>query len=232
MAGGDQRQRLVAHLRVGHAGPVALDVAGGEQDREQVAVLLASGGAALGDDARRRALELVDALLEAPHAGERRPQQHRQERDREVVEELADLGHGAPDPLGVGVELGAEEGPGDDAERELGHVGGHVAGLALPPRVSDPNGLLGHDAGVGGDPPAVERRLHHPPLPQVEVALARQEPVPEHDPGALESRPLLERALVRDEHLAREVGPHDDEDVLRPDPEVHEVAVAARAGRS
>ena len=74
-------------------------------------------------------LELVDPLLEAPHAGQRRPQQHRQECDREVVEELADLGDGPPDPLGVGVELGAEQRPGDDAEGELGHVGGHVAGL-------------------------------------------------------------------------------------------------------
>ena len=95
----------------------------------------------------------------------------------------------------------------------------------------DPRGLLDHDAGVGGDPPAVERRLQHPPLAQVEVALARQEPVAEHDPRALEPRPLLERALVRHEHLARQVGPHDDEDVLRADPEVDEVAVArAQAG--
>ena len=164
MAGGDQRQRLVAHLRVGHAGAVALDVAGGEQDREQVAVLPAPGGAALGDDARCRVLELVNPLLEPPHAGERRPQERRQERDREVVEELAHLGDGPPDPFGVGVELGAEEGPGHDAEGELGHVGGHVASLALSPRVTDPTGLLGHDAGVCGDPPAVERRLHHPPL--------------------------------------------------------------------
>ena len=99
-------------------------------------------------------------------------------------------------------------------------------GLPLAPGATDPHGLLGHDAGVGGHPPAVERGLHHPPLPKVEVALAGQEPVTEHDPGALESGPLLERTLMRHQHLPREVGPHHDEDVLRPDPEVHEVAVA------
>ena len=92
--------------------------------------------------------------------------------------------------------------------------------------VADARGLLDHDVGVGGDPPAVERGLHHPPLAQVEVALARQEPVSEHDLGALEPGPLLERALVGDEHLARQVGAHDDEHMLRADPKMDQVAVA------
>jgi hypothetical protein len=225
VARGDERERLVAHLLVGHAGAVSLQVAGREQDREQVAVGLAARRAPLGDDAPGCLFELGDPLLEAPDAGKRRVQEHRKEGDRQVVEELADLGHRAPDALGVGVELGAEERPRDDPQGELGHVGGHVARLAVVPGGARAARLVQHDPGVRVDHAPVERRLEHPPLAQVEVALARQEAVSEHDLRPLEPGALLERALVGHQHLAGQVGPHDDEDMLRADAEVDEIAV-------
>ena len=72
----------------------------------------------------------------------------------------------------------------------------------------------------------MEGRLQHPPLAQVEVALAREQAVSQHDAGPLEAGPLLERLLMGDQHLADQVGAQHDVHVLRPDAKVHEVAVA------
>jgi hypothetical protein len=67
----------VSDLRVTHARSVALDVAGGEQDRQQVAVPAVGLGTAVRDHPRRRALQLLDAGAEATDARKRCSQQHR-----------------------------------------------------------------------------------------------------------------------------------------------------------
>src|SRR6185295_6956696 len=118
-----------------------------------------------------------------------------------------------------------EQRPRDNAQRQLRHVGAHVARLALAHLAAQTLLLLDHDPGVAGDPAAVERRLHHPPLAQVEVALTCEQAVTEHDPRSLESRALLERFLTSDQHLADEVGTQYHVDVLWPDTEVDQIAV-------
>ena len=72
----------------------------------------------------------------------------------------------------------------------------------------------------------MEGRLQHATLAQVEIALAREQAVSQHDAGPFEAGPLLERLLMGDQHLADQVGAQHDVHMLRPDAKVHEVAVA------
>jgi len=71
----------------------------------------------------------------------------------------------------------------------------------------------------------VKGGLQHPPLPKVELSLAGQQPIAQHDARALESGPLLERLLMGHQHVAHEVATSHQVDVLGTDPKVDEVAV-------
>ena len=61
----------------------------------------------------------------------------------------------------------------------------------------------------------MERGLREPPLPAVEVALARQQSLAEHALGPLEAPALHEVLVVRDENIPDEVGVIEQVHVLR-----------------
>ena len=139
-----------------------------------------------------RALQLLDAGAEATDAGKRCSQQHRQQCNGQIVEELPDLGHRAADIARVVVQLGTEQRARNDPQRQLRHVSRHVAHLALAPDRVDAIRLVDHHGRIGGDAAAVEGRLQHATLAQVEIALAREQAVSQHDAGPFEAGPLLE----------------------------------------
>ena len=77
----------------------------------------------------------------------------------------------------------------------------------------------------------MEGRLREAALPAVVLALARQKPFTEQTLRALQRAPLVEAFVVRDEHVADEVGMIEEKGALRPDAEPRHVAVVAREAR-
>jgi hypothetical protein len=101
-------------------------------------------------------------------------------------------------------------------ERERAHLGRDVDGQrvrapppaaprALPPAVP-PLGGGGHRPRVAGHALAVERRLDDAALPPVERVLARQQPLAEHELEPAVREAAGEAPLLRDQHLAGELG--------------------------
>ena len=94
-------------------------------------------------------------------------------------------------------------------------------------RVGATRGVRRHGVGVGGDARAVKGGLRETALPQVELVLAREEPLAEQHLRALEAAALVEEAPVRDEHVADAVGVAHEHHRLSGDAEAGDVAVAA-----
>ena len=127
MAREQQRHHLVADLPLGHAG--ALLVARQEQHREQVAPILARR--ALADDAVDDVVEAAGRLREPTVAGCREPRRDEEAEAREAkVVEVLDRGTQAGDLLDAGRDVGVEEGPRDDPERQRRHLVVQVDGSA------------------------------------------------------------------------------------------------------
>src|ERR1019366_4738920 len=76
----------------------------------------------------------------------------------------------------------------------------------------------------------MERRLCEPSLAKMKFPFAGQETIAQQAASALESPALREILLVRNEHIANEVGIVDEIQVLRTDLVVHDVAVFAMHG--
>ena len=71
----------------------------------------------------------------------------------------------------VRLDVGIEQRLPDDAEGEPHHFLGDVERGAVGPAALDAIGILGHRRGIGRDAILVERRLHQPPLAQVDRRL-------------------------------------------------------------
>jgi hypothetical protein len=96
---------------------------------------------------------------------------------------------------------------------------------------SQPQRVADHDVGVFGDALAEKRRLRQPPLPQPEVALAREQPVTQHDRIDPHGEMLAEVLIIGDEHLLDVLRMAHDGDLARPQANLEDVAVLAGAAR-
>src|SRR5882757_2421350 len=71
-------------------------------------------------------------------------------------------------------------------------------------------------------------RLSEAPLPEVKFAFAGEEPFAQHFLGAHERATLDEVLLIRDEHVANEIGMVEQVNALVADLEEHDVAILFR----
>ena len=131
----------------------------------------------------------------------------------------------AADLLGLRLDVGVEERAAHDREGQARHLLRDVPRLAVLPARRGPRGVLRHHAPVALDALVVEGRLHHAALAQVLRVLARQQPVAEQAPGALEPAALVEGSRVRDEEVPDPLGPVEQVDLDRAHPESRDVAV-------
>src|SRR5581483_2438693 len=88
-----------------------------------------------------------------------------------------------------------------------------------------------HHLGIACDAVAMKRGLHQTALPHVEVAFARQQTFTEEEFGALEGTAFHERALLRHQHVANQIGMIDEIEMLRAEGEMRDVAELARNAR-
>src|SRR5256885_14801422 len=73
--------------------------------------------------------------------------------------------------------------------------------LAILPLLQQPLREPHHGVRVRRDAPAMERRLHQPPLPQPKIAFARQQPVAKQPLVGSQDASLDEFAVLRHQHL-------------------------------
>src|SRR5438270_12448369 len=73
--------------------------------------------------------------------------------------------------------------------------------LAILPLFQQPLREPHHRVRVGRDAPAMERRLHQPPLPQPKIAFAGEQPVAKQPLVGPQDAPLDEFAVLRHQHL-------------------------------
>ncbi len=131
MSGEEERHDLVADLPLGHAG--ALVVAREEQQREQVTAVLARS--ALADDPVDDVVEAARRAREASVPRSREPCRHEEPEAGEAqVVEVLDLGAEPGDLLDPGRDVGVEQRPGDDPERQRRHLVVEIDGRAVRPR--------------------------------------------------------------------------------------------------
>ena len=71
----------------------------------------------------------------------------------------------------------------------------------------------------------MEERLHQPPLPKMQLALAREKPLAEHAFRHLQRLPLHERSLLADQHFPDEIGMVQEDLALGSETEAGDVAV-------
>src|SRR5262249_20179627 len=113
-----------------------------------------------------------------------------------------------------------------DVEREVSHGVGDVEFRAVLPPFGHSPRLLDHRPGVAAHTAGVEGRLHQPPLPQPEVALAEHQALAVHGAErAHEPFDLAEALAPGDEDVAYRVRPVDEVDVLAEDAGVGDVPV-------
>ena len=196
VTGEQQRQHLVAQVRVGHRMP-GLVVTRGEQPRQHVlrprrrarrSAISREINASMPDIASRRAssARLPSRLLNATRMmlppGPR-----------------IDRVDGVPDGRGVGGgKIGREDGTGQDAQRGLRRTrrARRRRRAVAPARPPWPVPRRPSPSAYAAMPLVVERGLDQPPLPLVVLALAGQQPVAEDAPSA-GTRPLHRRPSRR-----------------------------------
>jgi hypothetical protein len=113
----------------------------------------------------------------------------------------------------------------DDGDRELLHVVLDDADLTRPPRLGQRRGRAQHRRGVGVHPIAVEGRLHHPPLPQVVLAVGQQQPGPQVRLELVEHGALAELGALGDHNFIGERWIGDEERVQGTEVQAHHLAV-------
>ena len=220
----EQRHRLVTELQVAHAGAVALGVVREEEHGEEVA-LVRAGCAALADHAVDRRVEtLPSSFVAARHRNGQVHQQRRQWQHRVV--ECGDRGSERfANLVRLTFDVGVEERLADHRQRVRRHLVVHLQHVAVLPMLRAPLGVCRHDVTIRGDAGAMKGRLRQAALAEVELVLARQEPIAQQHLRALESASLVEVARVGDEDVADLVGVRREDDGLSPDAEHRDVAV-------
>jgi hypothetical protein len=223
--GQQQGHDLVAQQHRVHGAAVV--VAGAEQRRQQV-VGIRPAGAALGDEAVDGVVDRRPGGAEAADARRRDAQPQRAERVRdEPVEVLEQGGQAGAHAVGLGgLQAGPEEGAHDDAQRQPGHLDVHVELLPVAPARRRLLGELPHRVVVAGHAPAAEGGRGEAGVPAVQLALAGQQALAQHGPGALQHEALLVAPRVVDQHLADELGIVDAEVADGAEPQRRQPAVA------
>ena len=204
VAGEKNRHRLVADLLVAHRAAVV--VARREQHREQV-VAGRRGRATRLDHAIDDRVEPRSRIREAPGRGMERDRVEQFAVDRHRLGKRAHrLRERGAHFVHIACNVAREERFGRDRQREMDHR--RVDGNRL---AVFPGGLLrarrrDHRRCVLRDPVAVERRLHHAPLPQMERPLAAQQPVAEQPPYPRDPATLHVIAAARYERFFDQPG--------------------------
>ena len=194
MARQEEGHCLVAHLFVGHPGPVVF-ILRHKQHREEVALVLA-GTPPLVDDPVNYGVQRIARAVKAPRMRERQFLEPLGEGKKQEIKKLDDRGHRLPDPIGLILDIGAEKRLPDDLERQVHHFLIDVAHLAVTPFPGHPLAVGHHGFGVGGDPLAVKGGLDHPALAKVRLALAGEQALAEKFFGTLKGAAFFELMRV------------------------------------
>jgi len=170
--GQEQSKHFVPHLGVRQA--AAFLVSGGEQHREQIALVLGFACSLLND--------FPHGPVERP-PGIGQPPRYRQERQfvemlregqDQHVEQFNDCIHGLSDRRSMVLHIGGEQGAPDDGQRQAHHCLTQVHGLARVQPTACHLRTLHHVAGVPSQPRSMESRLHKAALAQVGCAIGCQ----------------------------------------------------------
>src|SRR5205823_1974242 len=108
------------------------------------------------------------------------------------------------------------------------HLARDVEQRSVAPSLRPTRGVRRHGVGVRSDARAVKRRLRETALPKMQLVFAREQSLAEQHLRALEAASLVERAAVRDEHVADAIGIAEQDDRLTGDVESGDVAMRAR----
>ena len=217
VAGQEDRHGLVAKLLVGHAPAVALLVLSHQEHGQQVPAVASLPSVVLDQPVDDR-VELSLGSPEPHRRGDRQPLEQRAVRCRHPVEEPQRGRQGGAHPRGVlPSEVRVEKRLSDDRQRQARHLRVHVDDVAVSPSLREIPRRAGHHVRVAGDARGMERRLGHPALAPVEVALAGEQPVAQDAARLLEALALHEVVVPGDEHLAHQIGMVQQMDAERAD---------------
>ena len=169
--------------------------------------------------------------LEAAGRGKRQSLEHASEGQEEPLEAGHRLVERAADLLGIPFDVGVEQRPPDDRQRQPGHLRRDIDLLPVLPAVGGELRPGNHLVPVASDPILMEERLDQTPLPEMEVALAGQEPLAEKALRFLQRAALHEAPRLGDEHFPHELGLADEIEALRADPRARDVAVGGELGQ-
>jgi len=227
MAGHEQGESLVAHLRVRHPLAAGLFILRQQQHRQQIARILAAG-AAFPDQTVDGGIQPRPGFLEAAHGGQRQLLQVFGEWKQEQVEHLQHRGHRLADLGSFRLHVGAEERLAYDRQSEARHLRGYVQRFAGLPTVALAHRAFRDHVRIGSQALAMEGGLHQPPLPKMVLALARKQTFAQEHFGALQATALDEVRLLSDEHFADVVRVAHHVEVAVKGAKVGQVAVFAR----
>jgi len=163
MPGHEERHHFVPHFDVRH---VRL-----EQRRQQIVATCA----ARANDAIDELVQLMDGAHIAPITRRGHPvRQHEQQARQPSQKMRADHGRRVADHGQVRGDLGPEQRPARDLQRELHHVLVHIAHVARLPAGCLTLGVVDDDLARGVDPRPMKRRLGEPTLPPPRLTVAAQ----------------------------------------------------------
>ncbi len=162
MAGEENRHRLIAHLKVSHPPAVAFHILSQQEHGKEIAPVFA-GSSPLLDDPIDHGVEPAQRGLEIVPVG------LREDGALELIEDLAER---IADFLGVGFDIGAEKGAGDDHHRQPVHLPADIEHDVRLPSFAQARCVRDHLVGIRRDPFPMKRRLRKTPLAKVELAFA------------------------------------------------------------
>ena len=204
MAGQEKRHGLVAHLLVGHLPAVVVIVTRFQQHRQQVAAVVAARAPLL-NDAIDGVVQHLPCLLGAPVGRQRQLFHRRTAGQQQPVDSVQALRERLPDLRRFVFHVGVEKRLAHDGQRQPHHLLRHVDLRAVLPAVGGARGVIRHDFGVAAHALAVKRGLHQPPLAQVVVALAGQQPLAQQPLGDLQRAAFAEHAMIGHQQVADHV---------------------------
>jgi hypothetical protein len=190
--------------------------------------VIAAAGTAIRDHAVDDGVEPHPRHAGAAQFRHRQPFDHVGERQHHHPEGIHHAGQRFSDLDRLRFDVGVEQGLADDRQRQPVHLAGNVDRPPVDPGASHPIRVRHHRRAVGGNPVAVERRLHQPALPQMDRALAGQQSFAENPLGALQPAALHEALVVRDEDVLDVLRIVDEEHLLAAHAVGDDVAVGAR----
>src|SRR5215472_223570 len=222
MPGEKERDRFIAELLVGHAR--AVFVLRVMKHREKVTGI-AAGSAAIADDAVENALDEGDFPLDAKIGGRGHPMWNKKGAP-EVGAEFQQQLKRFSDVLRVARDIGVKQRFGYNLQGEPHHFPVDVALFPVAPALKHALRVSHHGFRISGDAPAMEPRLHEPPLPQPEIAFACEQSFAKNMPVRPQNAPLDVAARMAYQDFLDVLGVIDKNIAKIEHADAHDISVA------